>query len=175
MTPSVAEGILTTFRTIKNKNSGAVTKTDIAKNSKATTFLKGYCLYASCPSTIILMNSSASTMYNPTWTPLGNWENHWRLERQPVINACLSWIHVIWATAYQPRAFFYGRFYECRTEESIIWRNLKKDFFQKIETDVLNSMGIIFGVGLGVTIVVGFLFFYFLRIPCVDDNYLYNP
>merc|ERR1719498_651388 len=54
------------------------------------------------------------------------------------------------------------------TEESINLREPEeKDFFQKIQADVLNSMGIIGGVGVGVTVVVGFLFLYFLRIPFV--------
>jgi choline transporter-like protein 2/4/5 len=42
-----------------------------------------------------------------------------------------------------------------------------KSFFEKVMADMYNSLGVLGGVGIGVTIIIGFLFLYIMRIPGV--------
>ena len=49
-----------------------------------------------------------------------------------------------------------------------------KTMFQKWQADMYNSLGVIGGVGVGVTVVVGFIFLYIMRIPGVLSSIIWG-
>ena len=156
----------------KNKNSGAVTKTDIAKNSKGYYLPSGAIVCTkSCPSAdnfdeFICEYDVQSYMdtLSETEKTIEGWKRTARYQCMPKVESTEYLGYCVPTKGISSMEDSMN----AATEESINMKEPEeKDFFQKIQADVLNSMGIIFGVGVGVTIVVGFLFLYFLRIPFV--------